>query len=99
MTQNPSRQKRGGSLRALLPLFVGKTIIALQRRGAIMLYARCAYRGHTAPLTCSGQFMPHPTALVSMTGGSLQLCSQIHSLGTNAVVPQFEGIPCTGRRS
>ena len=33
-----------------------------------MLYARCAYCGYTAPLTCSGQFMPHPTVLVSMTG-------------------------------
>jgi hypothetical protein len=68
MMQNPSRQKRGGSLRALLPLFDGSSIIALQRKGAIMLYARCAYCGYTAPLTCSGQFMPHPTALVSMTG-------------------------------
>jgi hypothetical protein len=33
MTQNPSRQKRGGSLRALLPLFDGSSIIALQRKG------------------------------------------------------------------
>ena len=33
-----------------------------------MHYARCAYCGYTAPLTCSGQFMPHPTALISMIG-------------------------------
>lgn len=33
-----------------------------------MLYARCAYCGYTAPLNCSGRFMPHPTMLVSMTG-------------------------------
>jgi hypothetical protein len=32
-----------------------------------VLYARCAYCGYTAPLTCSGRFMPHMTALVSMT--------------------------------
>lgn len=33
-----------------------------------MHYARCAYCGYTAPLTCSGQFMPHATALISITG-------------------------------
>jgi hypothetical protein len=32
-----------------------------------MLYARCAYCGYTAPLTCSGQFMPHQTMLVEAT--------------------------------
>ena len=32
-----------------------------------MLYARCAFCGYTAPLNCSGQFMPHPTMLVSLT--------------------------------
>jgi hypothetical protein len=32
-----------------------------------VLYARCAYCGYTAPLNCSGRFMPHPTVLVSMT--------------------------------
>ena len=32
-----------------------------------MLYARCAFCGYTAPLNCSGQFMPHPTMLVELT--------------------------------
>jgi hypothetical protein len=32
-----------------------------------MLYARCAFCGYTAPLTCSGQFMPHQTMLVEAT--------------------------------
>ena len=32
-----------------------------------MLYARCSYCGYTAPLNCSGQFMPHPTTFVSLT--------------------------------
>jgi hypothetical protein len=35
--------------------------------GANVLYARCAFCGYTAPLNCSGQFMPHPTMLVSLT--------------------------------
>ena len=33
-----------------------------------MPYARCAYCGYTALLTCSGQFMPHSTTLVQMSG-------------------------------
>jgi hypothetical protein len=37
-------------------------------KGEAVLYARCAYCGYTAPLNCSGQFMPHPTVLVSLTG-------------------------------
>lgn len=32
-----------------------------------MLYARCAFCGYTAPLNCSGQFMPHPTMFVELT--------------------------------
>jgi hypothetical protein len=32
-----------------------------------VLYARCAYCGYTAPLNCSGRFMPHPTMFVSLT--------------------------------
>ena len=32
-----------------------------------MLYARCAFCGYTAPLNCSGQFMPHPTMFVEAT--------------------------------
>jgi hypothetical protein len=32
-----------------------------------VLYARCAYCGFTAPLNCSGRFMPHATMLVSLT--------------------------------
>jgi hypothetical protein len=32
-----------------------------------VLYARCAFCGYTAALNCSGQFMPHPTMLVSLT--------------------------------
>jgi len=32
-----------------------------------VLYARCAFCGYTAPLTCSGKFMPHPATLVSLT--------------------------------
>lgn len=35
--------------------------------GENVLYARCAFCGYTAPLNCSGQFMPHPTMLVSLT--------------------------------
>ncbi len=32
-----------------------------------MLYARCAFCGYTAALSCSGSFMPHPTMLVELT--------------------------------
>ena len=32
-----------------------------------MLYARCSFCGYTAALSCSGQFMPHPTMPVSQT--------------------------------
>jgi hypothetical protein len=32
-----------------------------------VLVARCAFCGYTAPLNCSGQFMPHATMLVSLT--------------------------------
>ncbi len=32
-----------------------------------MLYARCAFCGYTAPLNCSGSFMPHPTMFVELT--------------------------------
>lgn len=32
-----------------------------------MLYARCAFCGYTAPLSCSGSFMPHPTMVVELT--------------------------------
>jgi hypothetical protein len=40
----------------------------IQSKETTVHYARCAYCGYTAPLTCSGQFMPHPTALISMIG-------------------------------
>jgi hypothetical protein len=36
-------------------------------QGENVLYARCAFCGYTAALNCSGQFMPHPTMLVSLT--------------------------------
>jgi hypothetical protein len=44
-----------------------------------VLYARCAYCGYTAPLNCSGQFMPHPTVLVSMTamGPTCPMCGPL----------------------
>lgn len=32
-----------------------------------MLYVRCAFCGYTAPLGCSGQFMPHPPMFASLT--------------------------------
>jgi hypothetical protein len=32
-----------------------------------VLYARCAFCGYTAPLNCSGSFMPHPTMFVELT--------------------------------
>lgn len=44
-----------------------------------MLYARCAYCGYTAPLNCSGQFMPHPTMLVEATamGPTCPMCGPL----------------------
>jgi hypothetical protein len=44
-----------------------------------MLYARCSFCGYTAPLTCSGQFMPHPTALVEATamGPTCPMCGPL----------------------
>jgi hypothetical protein len=44
-----------------------------------MLYARCAFCGYTAPLNCSGTFMPHPTALVEATamGPTCPLCGPL----------------------
>ncbi len=46
---------------------------------ATVLYARCAYCGYTAPLNCSGQFMPHPTTLVSLTnlGPTCPMCGPL----------------------
>ena len=47
--------------------------------GAAVLYARCAYCGYTAPLNCSGQFMPHPTMFVEATamGPTCPMCGPL----------------------
>lgn len=44
-----------------------------------MLYARCAYCGFTAPLNCSGAFMPHPPVFVSLTamGPTCPMCGPL----------------------
>jgi hypothetical protein len=49
-----------------------------------VLYARCAYCGYTAPLNCSGQFMPHPTAYVSLTtmGPTCPVCGPLPAVFT-----------------
>jgi len=49
-----------------------------------MLYARCAFCGYTAPLTCSGQFMPHQTMLVEATamGPTCPACGPLPAVFT-----------------
>jgi hypothetical protein len=44
-----------------------------------MLYARCAFCGYTAPLNCSGRFMPHPTTFVEATamGPTCPMCGPL----------------------
>ena len=44
-----------------------------------MLYARCAFCGYTAPLNCSGNFMPHPAMPVSLTsmGPTCRMCGPL----------------------
>lgn len=49
-----------------------------------MLYARCAHCGYIAPLTCSGQFMPHMTAYVAATpmGPACPMCGPLPPIFT-----------------
>ena len=49
-----------------------------------MLYARCAFCGYTAPLNCSGRFMPHPTVFVEMTamGPTCPMCGPLPPIFT-----------------
>ena len=44
-----------------------------------MLYARCAFCGYIAPLSCSGTFMPHPTTPVEATamGATCPVCGPL----------------------
>ena len=70
-----------------------------------MLYARCAFCGYTAPLNCSGQFMPHPTMLVELTamGPTCPACGPLPPVFTcpfmhtqYLYIPGVSGMPQQG---
>ena len=62
-----------------------------------MLDARCAFCGYTAPLNCSGQFMPHATLLVSFTNMG-PTCPDVRSSPTDLHVPVLpSAIPVRAR--
>ena len=49
-----------------------------------MLVARCAFCGYTAPLTCSGKFMPHMPMFVELTtaGPTCPACGPLPTIFT-----------------
>jgi hypothetical protein len=70
-----------------------------------MLYARCAYCGYIAPLSCSGTFMPHPTTPVEATamGATCPLCGPLPPVFTcpffhtqYLYLPGISGMPQQG---
>jgi hypothetical protein len=70
-----------------------------------VLYARCAFCGYTAGLTCSGSFMPHPTMFVELTnmGPTCPACGPLPPVFTcpymhtqYLYVPGVSGMPQQG---